>query len=111
MGYYSEVAIVLSSNAMKAVDERASKSVELRALLDMADTVKNKDACRMYIWNGIKWYDKKGIDEIENCLGDINGREFLYCIIGDNLEDITERGLFWENPFRCRILRCIEFDD
>lgn len=111
MGYYSDVALVLSPAARGAFDKFIEEDNNLKDLLDVADITKDKDGCRMYIWNGIKWYDKKGIDEIENCLGDIDWKEFLYYIIGDNLEDVTERGFFWDNPFRCRILRCIEFDD
>ena len=93
------------------VDERAKESEELRTLLDVATITKEKDGCRMYVWNDIKWYNRNGIDELEDCLENIREGEFIYHIIGEDLEDISTQGLFWHNPFECKIIRRIEFTE
>ena len=111
MGYYSDVAIVLNNNAKKMVDEQAKENEELRTLLDVATITKEKDGCRMYVWNDIKWYNNNGIDELEDCLDNIKECEFIYHIIGEDLEDVSTQGFFWHNPFECKIVRRIEFTE
>ena len=111
MGYYSDVAVVLSPVAVKAVDKCASESAEFLSLLDIATVTKEKDGCRMYIWHDIKWYNRNGIDELEDCLDTVNDNEFIYHIIGEDLEDVSTQGLFWCNPFECHIVRRIEFTE
>ena len=111
MGYYSDVALVLSPVAVKAFDKHIEEDNGIKSLLDIATTTKDKDGCRVYYWNGIKWYNSQRIDNLEEWLNTINEHEFIFHIIGEDLEDASTQGLFWDNPFDCRITRCIDFDE
>ena len=110
MGYYSDVALVLSPVAVKAFDKHIEEDNGIKSLLDIATITKDKDGCRLYYWNDIKWYNRKGLTELEDWLDTINDYEFILHIIGEDLEDTSTQGLFVCNPFDCRITRRIDFD-
>lgn len=111
MGYYSDVALVLSPVAVKAFDKFIEEDNNLKDLLDVANFTKDKDGCRIYVWNDIKWYGRNEISLLEDWLENIKGTEYLFHGIGEDLEDAWTDGYFWCNPFECQIIRRIEFTE
>lgn len=111
MGYYSDVALVLSPVAVKAFDEFIEEDNDLKALLDIANFTKDKEGCRIYVWNDIKWYGRNEISLLEDWLENVKGSQFIFHIIGEDLEDVCTDGTFWNNPFECQIIRRIEFTE
>lgn len=111
MGYYSDVALVLSPTAVKAFDKFIEEDNGIKSLLDIATITKEKDGYRMYIWEFIKWYGRNEITRLEGWLGSIRATEFLFHIIGEDLEDACTDGVLWHNPFNCKLVRRIEFTE
>ena len=110
MGYYSDVALVLDANAVKSFDKFIEEDNGIKSLLDIATITRDKEGCRMYVWGGIKWYNRNGITELEDYLDNLKYYVYIYHIIGEDLEDVSTRGGFWNNPFECRITRRIDFE-
>ncbi|MBR5574340.1 MAG: hypothetical protein IKW35_07600 [Paludibacteraceae bacterium] len=111
MGYYSDVALVLDANAVKSFDKFIEEDNDLKSLLDIATITREKEGCRMYVWVDIKWYGRNEISLLEDWLENIKESQFVFHIIGEDLEDVCTDGTFWCNPFECQIIRRIEFTE
>ncbi len=124
MGYYSEIGLCLNKEAnakMFAELEKQSPAVksEVQELLNNAQKeVANKDAeneSYLYHWFWVKWYSNfPCVGFIEQFLGNLGDDEdsklqYLLLNIGEHLDDVTERGNFYDNPFGLEIIRSINY--
>jgi hypothetical protein len=102
MGYRSEVAFI--------VPEKAPRFEEIE---NCFATIKEKDGLRLYHSSWLKWYeDFEIVQAVESYLDELDENEdrFLFIRLGEDGNDIEERGNLWDNPFGLGWCRKIEFD-
>lgn len=117
MGYRSDVGLTLTKEAVLTLHYKASKmdknSAAYQSVIDMltypekhhTDTDSGAEA---YLWSSLKWYHGyPEIDFFEELMDILDPEQFLFCRIGENLDDAEERGCFWDNSFNLGILRTI----
>lgn len=64
----------------------------------------SKSGSEMWYWNSIKWYEFEPeycpeVNFITCFLAELNEEEYLFLGIGEDLEDIEEKGYYWEKSF------------
>ena len=107
MGYRSEVAIALTSEAANKLFVLQEFCPELKELINDADETSHFDKqsidrgfdTKLY-WNHIKWYDTyTEIQQMETFLYQIleDDEAFLFLRIGEETDDMESRGHFWES--------------
>jgi hypothetical protein len=107
MGYRSEVALAVSA---KALPHLMAKLATCEKALNMVfndachlDTDYRGEGALMVKWDYLKWYDsyeeikciESFMDTMDNLTSDIDGdcdEEYRFCRIGENMDDIEERG-------------------
>lgn len=104
MGYYSDVALVLTSEGEKYLNKLIDSSNiknDVVKLLKDADQTLERDDCILYSWPNIKWYlIYPEVAFIQSVLdSNINQDDFYFIRVGENIGDIEEHGLFYDNPF------------
>ncbi len=100
MGYYSDVALVLTSEGAKCLNklnDSSNSKNDVVKLLKHADQILKRDDCILYSWPSIKWYNVyTEIAFIQSALeSNINQEEFYFVRVGENVCDIEELGLFY----------------
>lgn len=123
MGYYSEVALVLTRTGKEYLDKKLLDSStsekardEATRLLAYADTHSiNETGAEAWLWKDIKWYsdwteDFPEVAFIEKLMGELDGNEFYFVRVGEEIGDNEIRGLWWENPFGMRLCREVVLD-
>lgn len=121
MGYYSEVALALTSNginrlhtqlASPAIDKHVKE--EVNSLLKYADIhfIDSASKAEVWRWNSIKWYsgDPEYFADIyflEDFLRQLDDEDFRFIRIGENFDDAEVFGDFTENPFDLELARGI----
>lgn len=115
MGYRSDVAIVLSKDAItifnNALDKaEPEKAAMAKDLMNSADDIRTDTATgeQMWLWECIKWssfYEDCGL--VEQILNDLPFEEYLFCRIGEDYDDVERDGGLFENPFEIDIVRYI----
>lgn len=120
MGYYSEVALVLSyygndilEKYMDTLDQQTSTEVE--DFFSDADVFHYTFGGELFfLWKHVKWYDHDpkhaGPYHIAKFLQTVPSGDCLFIRLGDGLEDATTYGEMWSNPFGVNLLRRIEHD-
>jgi len=116
MGYYSDVALILSDKALAMLEKKlAAEKMELRCkveqLLVGSDWVRHEDECTLYFWKRIKWYytDRKEFPEVcylHKFTKELDKLEkgpkgkglYSYLIVALDTNHIHEAGLL-DNPF------------
>lgn len=107
MGYRSEVAIALTSEAANKLFVLQEFLPELKELINDADETShfNKESIdkgfdtKLY-WNHIKWYDTyTEIQQMETFLYQIldDDCEYLLLRIGEETDDMETQGHYWES--------------
>lgn len=104
MGYYSDVALVLTDEGAKYLNKLIDSSNiknDVVKLLKDADQILERDDCILYSWPSVKWYHVyPEVAFIQNTLElNINQEDFYFVRVGENVGDIEELGLFYDNPF------------
>tara|TARA_R100001594_G_C3909592_1_gene232925 strand:+ start:73 stop:435 length:363 start_codon:yes stop_codon:yes gene_type:complete len=107
MGYRSEVALAVSAEALPhlmaklATCEKALKMVFNEG--DNLDTNYRRAGALLVTWDYIKWYDSyEEVQCIEDFMNDMDSmtddkgadmdEQYRFCRIGENMDDIEERG-------------------
>lgn len=115
MAYRSDVALVLTKsgveqfkNALAKVDNEIATDAD--ALLNSADDhrIDEKTGAEMWYWEWIKWnpiYPECRC--IEDAFFDLPREEYLFCCLGEEIEDNQEDGYFTDNPFDVEFVRYI----
>tara|TARA_B100000519_G_C14217882_1_gene425965 strand:+ start:697 stop:1050 length:354 start_codon:yes stop_codon:yes gene_type:complete len=107
MGYRSEVAIALTSDAARKLLVLQDFCPELKQLINDADDTLHFDKesinqgydIKLY-WNHIKWYDSyTEIQQMEAFLYNIlsDDCEYLLLRVGEDTEDMETQGHYWES--------------
>ena len=96
MGYRSEVAIQFSDDAVRLLYAVAEHRGELKELLEEAETtidLEADDISGKLHWDYIKWYDGfPCVDAVETIMMTIPDEDFHFIRIGEEADDITQRG-------------------
>ncbi len=126
MGYYSDVALCLSlAGAQKLEDELAKvrmlKNMENQEDMEQIESffdssalkVESEDAV-LYVWKRLKWYEHMPaefphIHFTQDFVNQLEPQDFLFMRIGEEIEDIEEKGMYFDNPFEARLSLKIEF--
>ena len=111
MGYRSNVSLVLTRDAFaemcKTIPEHLNKLVE------MTDDFLQKENAFLFRWNYIKWVEDSYYPEINavyRLLNSLDNDQYRFCRIGEDNEDVEERGEYYYNPFETGIVREIHSD-
>lgn len=120
MGYRSDVGLVMN----KKCSDKFQKELQSMNQTDAAEiidflsstthqkTAENGDV--LFIWEYIKWYLTDSvvhfiIDFLNNL--DYDGEEqYLFCIVGEEMDDCSIGGQYYENPFGLNIIRQLTYD-
>lgn len=109
MGYRSEVALCLSPAGETLLQQHLAEMQETlpkQEFLDIAnffhapvDILKEKGSVLRY-WHWCKWYDEYAEVELANkVISELESEEFLFLRVGDDPDDVEERGHYYESPF------------
>lgn len=127
MGYRSEVGLIVNYHAWRALNEAAEKDPSLHDLLFKSsdEILEDQDrGARLIHWSWIKWYTLSGIgcddacvhlnklmDEFDESSLSDSEKSFQYRFIrlGEENNDIEDRGDFFYNPFNFGFERRITF--
>lgn len=111
MGYRSEVVIVLTRNGLSELFKAIPDT--MKQIVERADTFTQKGDDFCFSWDYIKWYPEyySEIGAFTNALYDLNHNDFHFLRIGEDREDIEERGEHYNNNFETHIVRSINRDD
>lgn len=115
MNYHSTFALCLSADAEKklhAFYNEARKTLnsedlmEVKNFIESPDTLqKENDAVLRY------WGWREGYPEFfTKFLLDLDYSSYLFCRIGEELDDIERDGGFYDNPFELNVSVTIEFN-
>lgn len=126
MGYYSNVGIALSKEGYEKFikhynDTFSYRQNEFESDLRYYEEEKKKmnnpehvaeDGSVFYHFPEIKWYEGAypEIQIIMSSLFQLDEDEYLYIRLGENIDDIEERGYFYDNPFSFGIQRYLNFE-
>ena len=117
MGYRSDIGLALTKEAVVTLHQKLSKmdknSVDYQNVIYMLSypekhLTDTDSGAEVYLWNSLKWYHGyPEIDFFEELMDSLDPEQYLFCRIGENLDDAEERGCFWDNSFNLGILRTI----
>ena len=115
MGYYSDVALVLSKEAHEKLKEAVKEaSGDVRTLFNKYRerlAVDQKTGSAMYYWEGIKWYSTDPeFQFLENFLDGLEDGQCRFLRLGEDFGDLEEYGSFHDNPFEPRVTARIAFN-
>ena len=117
MGYRSDIGLALTKEAVVTLHQKLNKmdknSVDYQNVIYMLSypekhLTDTDSGAEVYLWSSLKWYHGyPEIDFFEELMDRLDPEQYLFCCIGENLDDAKERGAFWDNPFDLGILRTI----
>lgn len=121
MGYYSDVALVLTREGVEKLNNRlADPSLpektrdETKCLLDHPDRhlTDEESGAQIWYWQSIKWYDCSPeyypeIDFITQFLMELDDEEYRFIRVGEEYDDSEVQGDFWDDPFDLCLNRTI----
>lgn len=123
MGYYSDVALVLTPNGSRELSlrlENISSNEKLCESVSMLfknahESYTNDSGAKAWIWNGIKWYadfpkEFPEVEFVENLITDLNEEDYYFIRVGEDFDDNEIRGLWIDNPFCIYLSRGIVAD-
>ena len=112
MGYYSDVALVLSEKAAQALRKRIEEAKEDATFqVDFADKYLKVDGAELYYWEKITWYTAyPEVQWMKNFIDSLDKEGFLFIRIGENYGDMEYDGEFLDNPFFVTVSRKITFN-
>lgn len=122
MGYYSDVALALTKAGVEALNKKLASieyeiSQPITQFLDGAiqTLLDEQSEAKAWLWVGIKWYIDDPeyypeVDFIGQFLKEIDENDYCFLRIGEDIDDIEERGAFYDNQFGMHIVRNIVFE-
>lgn len=115
MGYYSEVALAITSDAFNKIttDVKCNgahyDASPIRDLLDGSDIQRHDNEHRLYVWECEKWYGKD-IDLFMLALSKLDEDDYHFLEIGESHDHINELGSLNDN-FNIGYFTKLSFDD
>lgn len=101
MGYRSEVGLAITQKGLSEVLEGDITLTEkVKECLDSAD-FHEKENDHLFIWEYIKWYDStfEDISALMKRLNELDPKEYLFIRIGEDPEDLEQKGGYYFNDF------------
>ena len=111
MGYYSDVTLILRSDAaaklQKAIAAGNEGAADAREFLEGADHCRRAaDGAVMYQWNSVKWHPVfSEVGFIESFLQGISHKSYYFIRIGEGYDDIEVSGAYEAEPFGICLVR------
>lgn len=103
MGYRSNVALALTSDAAKVLRALCEHETDIRSLIDDADEKigwgsTESDVVKL-MWQNIKWYTDYdiGIQALQAFLDNTDEIEWYFLRLGEEPDDVQTEGGFWES--------------
>lgn len=95
MGYRSEVCIKFSEQAADVLTTACKMNKHLKELVESADQGSIEDHFLYFEYS--KWYDSyPEVEAIESILTELDEYDYGFIRIGEEYEDVEERGEPWE---------------
>lgn len=121
MGYYSEVALCLRTQAKKLLDEKLEEISEnaklAKELIEAADlkleAEDGEDSSFLWKWSGVKWdEDYYGdVKFIMDFVDTLPTKDYKIIRVGEDYDDpVEDWGDFYDNPFLLSVSRSIFID-
>lgn len=122
MGYRSEIGLTLKPAAVDLLQEmlndpsiRQETREAAKDFLEHPVKFFSKDGCKAYYWDWVKWYsgDVAYYPEIwfmDKFLEEADVKDYYFIRIGENYEDIEQRGQDFDNVFAMYPVCNIVFD-
>ena len=116
MGYKSRVAIVLKKEVNAQLKADIVMCVnghqqKIMNFLKSAEIHTKENGDVLYSWDWMKWYDDYPvISFIKKFLERADDSTYHYIRLGEENDDMEERGHYWDDPFDLRIIRDIKYD-
>lgn len=112
MGYYSDVALVLTKDGDEKLREMLSSTPHLQEFFDkyaLNHETHPETGAVLYFWESIKWYGKD-CEQIDDLIGDLDGDLYCFMRVGESAGDCEERGSYYDNCFDLRIETSLQYD-
>lgn len=120
MGYRSNVALCLTAEAEQTLSNSLNDAQKilspddlyaLKEFIASPQTFKEENGITLRYWSWCKWYlEDPVISFMDNFMADLEYSSYLFCRIGDELDDIERDGGFYENPFELNVSVTIDFN-
>ena len=120
MGYRSDVALCLTENGKKTLDDKLAeleagteKTKHIHELLNSPRSKRedSESGAVAWLWDHLKWYaDYEDVAFFENLLKSLDYNAYFFIRVGESNDDTEIHGGFWENPFGMCLVRGIAFD-
>jgi len=113
MGYRSDVGFVIRNDPMPYASTTSCVSLlvpkfeeivdyELFDFIHRPDDPKYEDDRTDYCYfvSGVKWYeDYPVVQEVNSFLNMLNPEDYRYVVVGEEADDNTIKGYYWDNEF------------
>lgn len=114
MGYYSDVALVLSAHAtaklLTYMKNKPQNNININLINHPEKHLKDSSGEELFYWESVKWYeDFPEVQWIEKFINSLKQDEYLFIRVGEFIDDVEELGTFYSNPFDVRFSRQIIF--
>ena len=125
MGYYSDVAIILSkmaANALKvrlndsSIPEKVRKESSRLLIFTNKHLTDAGSGSEAWYWDTIKWYVDAPeyfpeVDFMEKFLAELAESEYRFMRVGEEFDDLEVRGSYLNHPFDLTLSRSISLTD
>ena len=110
MGYRSQIAVAIKQevyqNFLKGKNEGDNEKII--SLIQSTDKMSNLHGDILLYWESIKWYPGyPDVDAFMLSLNSLNHEDYYFIELGEDVEDTTIQGSWWDNPFELTINRSI----
>ena len=112
MGYYSDVALVLTREGDEKLRERLVAVPHLQDYFDKFCKCHETDpetGAVLYFWESIKWYGED-CKQIDNLIGDLDYDWYCFMRVGEDAGDCEARGNYYDDHFDLRIETRLQYD-
>ena len=112
MGYYSDVALVLTREGDEKLREALGSMPHLQEFFDkycLNHETDPETGAVLYYWELIKWYGED-CEQIDNLIGDLDGDWYCFMRVGESVGDCEERGNYYDDHFDLRIETSLQYD-
>ncbi len=125
MGYYSDVALALTRDGVRKLNEKLSDaSIDAETRKDAANLlasaskhlVDGDSGSEVWYWRDIKWYTSDpqycpDVCFIDKFLCELDFEDFRFMRVGEDDDDTEAHGGFVNDPFDLTLSRSISFTD
>ncbi len=112
MGYYSDVALALTSEGEAELQKvLQSVPVAVRSVFggSMFREVDPRDGFVLYYWESIKWYGHE-CEQLDALIGDLEPEHYSFVRVGEDAGDFEVHGHLADTPFDLRVATTLQFD-